>query len=58
MHLPYEPGPSAGRSKSPVNTARTFGEKTRRVEKETMTEISLMWNPFKSELKDVKVAVP
>ena len=45
-HLPYEPGPKASQ-----NNSREQPSVISFAEKETMTEISLMFNPFKSELK-------
>ena len=59
MHIPYEPGATirqggAARQRSNSRDARAVAK----LEKETMTEISLMWNPFKSELKEVKQVKP
>ena len=59
VHIPYEPGAAirqggSVRQRSNSRDVRAVAK----TEKETMTEISLMWNPFKSELNEVKQVKP
>ena len=54
VHLPYEPGT---RDKRTLQKPRAVAI-SETADKETMTEISLMFNPFKSELKERQPVQP
>lgn len=53
-NIPFKPR-SKSRSRSPkAETSRQRKENTARVDKQSMTDISLMYNPFKSESTEIK----